>query len=74
MREINVMVNGMRVTVREGATVAAAILIAGETAFRKSVRGEPRGPLCRHGRHIVGRSWRPQACWWSWQAAGRRGD
>lgn len=41
--------NGKAVAVEQGTTVAAAIMIAGETAFRRSVSGEPRGPLCGMG-------------------------
>jgi predicted molibdopterin-dependent oxidoreductase YjgC len=37
------------VQVEQGTTVAAAVLIAGETAFRTSVTGQPRGPLCGMG-------------------------
>lgn len=32
-----------------GAVVAAALAQAGQTRFRLSVRGEPRGPLCGMG-------------------------
>ena len=46
---VRVKVNGAPVDVPNGATVAAAIILAGETAFRRSVRGEPRGPLCGMG-------------------------
>jgi predicted molibdopterin-dependent oxidoreductase YjgC len=42
-------INGKSVRVERGTTVAAAILIAGETAFRTSVTGQPRGPLCGMG-------------------------
>jgi len=42
-------VNGKSVSVGPGTTVAAAILIFGPTSFRKSVSGEPRGPLCGMG-------------------------
>jgi sarcosine oxidase subunit alpha len=42
-------VNGRPVSVRTGTTVAAAVLAAGETRFRRSVRGEARGPLCGMG-------------------------
>jgi len=42
-------VNGSEVTVSVGSMVAAAVAIAGETAFRTSVQGEPRGPLCGMG-------------------------
>lgn len=37
------------VSVSEGTTVAAAILNLGETAFRRSVTGDARGPLCGMG-------------------------
>ena len=46
---VTVRVNDRAVTVDEGASVAAAILVAGVTAFRTSVSGEPRGPLCGMG-------------------------
>jgi len=42
-------VNGARISVARGTTVAAAILQAGVQAFRRSVRGELRGPLCGMG-------------------------
>jgi predicted molibdopterin-dependent oxidoreductase YjgC len=46
--QITVTVNGRHVVVPPGTTVAAAIVTAG--AFcRKSVSGEPRGPLCGMG-------------------------
>ena len=46
---ITLTINDQEVTVEDGTTVASAILAAGETAFRKSVTGEPRGPLCGMG-------------------------
>jgi D-hydroxyproline dehydrogenase subunit alpha len=46
---IGLFVNGRRVTVPEGIAVAAAVAKAGETAFRRSVTGEPRGPVCGMG-------------------------
>ena len=46
---ITVLVNGASIAVRPGAMVSAAIVIAGETFFRRSVTGEPRGPLCGMG-------------------------
>ena len=46
---VGVKVNGVAVSVSPGATVAAAIIASGEAAFRRSVRGEPRGPLCGMG-------------------------
>jgi hypothetical protein len=46
---ITLSINAVPVSVREGSMVSAAILIAGETSFRRSVTGEPRGPLCGMG-------------------------
>jgi predicted molibdopterin-dependent oxidoreductase YjgC len=46
--EVTVTVNGVLVSVSEGASVAAAILQAG-AACRISVTGEPRGALCGMG-------------------------
>ena len=42
-------VNDTRVSLPAGSTVAAAILNAGVTSFRRSVTGEARGPLCGMG-------------------------
>jgi D-hydroxyproline dehydrogenase subunit gamma len=47
--QISIVVNGRPVHVTGGTTVAAAVLSAGVTSFRRSVRGEPRGPLCGMG-------------------------
>ena len=46
---INLTVNGRSVSVAQGNTVAAAVLQSGEVLFRRSVTGEPRGPLCGMG-------------------------
>lgn len=46
---ISLIVNGMRVSVPQGSMVAAAVLQAGVTSFRRSVSGEARGPLCGMG-------------------------
>jgi sarcosine oxidase subunit alpha len=46
---LTLRVNGRAVSVAEGTSVAAAVVIAGVTAFRWSVTGEPRGPLCGMG-------------------------
>lgn len=46
---VSLSVNGIPVRVSAGTTVAAAILIAGEIAFRHSITGEPRGPVCGMG-------------------------
>jgi predicted molibdopterin-dependent oxidoreductase YjgC len=46
---VRLLVNGRAVSVTAGATVAAAVLASGEPAFRRSVTGEPRGPVCGMG-------------------------
>jgi hypothetical protein len=46
---VSLSVNGVVVTVPAGTMVSAAVAIAGVSAFRKSVSGEPRGPLCGMG-------------------------
>lgn len=45
---VTLTVNGSSVVVPSGATVAVAIVMAGQ-ACRISVNGEPRGPLCGMG-------------------------
>ena len=42
-------VNSITLAVPEGCTVAAAVLRAGVSSFRRSVTGEARGPLCGMG-------------------------
>lgn len=49
MSEIVIEVDGRRLPVPPGITVAAALLNAGIAGFRTSVSGEPRGPLCGMG-------------------------
>jgi sarcosine oxidase subunit alpha len=46
--QLTVTVNGAEVIVPSGATVAVAVVLAGQ-ACRMSVTGEPRGPLCGMG-------------------------
>jgi len=46
--QLTVTVNGTPVVVPSGATVAVAVVLAGQ-ACRMSVTGEPRGPLCGMG-------------------------
>jgi sarcosine oxidase subunit alpha len=46
---VRVTVNGAPVTVPRGAMLSAAVAMAGVAAFRRSVTGEPRGPLCGMG-------------------------
>ena len=47
--DITLSVNGRTVRVPADTTVATAVILAGQSAFRKSVNGEPRGPLCGMG-------------------------
>lgn len=44
-----IVLDGVRREVRAGTTVAAALLNLGHGAFRTSVSGEPRAPLCGMG-------------------------
>lgn len=46
---VTVRVNGVSVTMPAGSMVSAAILKTGVHWFRRSVTGEPRGPLCGMG-------------------------
>lgn len=46
---VTLSVNGKALSVPRGTIVAAAVALAGETRFRRSVRGDARGPLCGMG-------------------------
>jgi len=46
---VQIRVNGVALDVPPGTTLAAALLNAGFSTFRVSVRGEPRGPVCGMG-------------------------
>ena len=46
---VTVVVNGISVTMPAGSMVSAAILKTGICGFRRSARGELRGPLCGMG-------------------------
>lgn len=46
---ITLTVNGRTISVEEGTMVSAAVASAGVDAFRRSVGGRPRGPLCGMG-------------------------
>jgi D-hydroxyproline dehydrogenase subunit gamma len=46
---VSLSVNGVAVEMPAGSVVSAAILKTGATLFRRSVSGEPRGPLCGMG-------------------------
>ena len=47
--EVPVVVDGAEVRVPEGASVIAALLLAGRLCTRRSVTGEPRFALCGIG-------------------------
>ena len=46
MADCTLTINGQPVRVPEGTLVAVAVALAGVTAYRRSVSGEPRAPLC----------------------------
>lgn len=46
---VRLSVNGIAVTMPAGSMVSAAIMKTGVAMFRRSVTGEPRGPLCGMG-------------------------
>jgi predicted molibdopterin-dependent oxidoreductase YjgC len=46
---VKLVVNGVEVAVPAGAMVSTAVALAGISAYRRSVSGEPRGPLCGMG-------------------------
>ena len=46
---VRISVNGAPRDVPAGVSLAAALLNAGHTVFRRSVAGEPRGPVCGMG-------------------------
>lgn len=48
-KRIPVTINGQPVEVPAGCTVAAAVARADESVLRRSVTGQPRGPLCGMG-------------------------
>ena len=47
--KVRIVVDGRELDVRAGVTLAAALLDAGVYAFRRSVHGDPRAPLCGMG-------------------------
>ena len=49
LETVTLVVNGVSVEMPAGSMVSAAILKLGTHAFRRSVTGEPRGPLCGMG-------------------------
>jgi len=46
---VRIFVNGAPRDVPSDVSLAAALLNAGHAAFRRSVGGEPRGPVCGMG-------------------------
>lgn len=46
---VTLWIDGTAVRVPAGTTVAAAVLMSGRSAFRTSVTGQLRGPLCGMG-------------------------
>jgi sarcosine oxidase subunit alpha len=46
---VSLTVNGRPIEVSAGAMVSAAVALSGTVAFRRSVTGEPRAPLCGMG-------------------------
>ncbi|MDR3702838.1 MAG: (2Fe-2S)-binding protein [Candidatus Sulfopaludibacter sp.] len=46
---MKVSVNGREVTVAAGSMVSTAVAAAGVSLYRRSVTGEPRGPVCGMG-------------------------
>lgn len=46
---MEIVVDGTRVRVSEGMTLASALMDAGVAAFRISVSGTPRAPICGMG-------------------------
>lgn len=46
---VRLKINGKAIQVSGGSTVAAAVIQSGHAGFRRSVSGEPRGPLCGMG-------------------------
>ena len=46
---VELIADGRRIPAMKGTTVAAALLDAGVRGFRRSIGGEPRGPLCGMG-------------------------
>jgi predicted molibdopterin-dependent oxidoreductase YjgC len=47
--DLEIIVDGKHLRVAAGTTVAAALFNHGVSAFRRSVSGEPRSPVCCMG-------------------------
>lgn len=46
---VEIVVDGQRIAVAAGTMLAAALMNAGVNAFRSSVTGHPRAPICGMG-------------------------
>lgn len=46
---VTIVVDGHEVSAFPGESVASALLAGGRRAFRRSRRGDPRGPFCNMG-------------------------
>lgn len=46
---VKLWVNGKVTEVAAGTTIAVAVITSGCSTFRRSVSGEPRGPVCGMG-------------------------
>jgi sarcosine oxidase subunit alpha len=46
---ISIRIDGRSATVTAGMSVAAVLVASGVTCFRRSVSGQPRGPMCGMG-------------------------
>jgi predicted molibdopterin-dependent oxidoreductase YjgC len=49
VKRVAFRVDGREISAPEGQSLAVALLNGGVSAFRRSVTGEPRGPLCAMG-------------------------
>jgi D-hydroxyproline dehydrogenase subunit gamma len=49
MSHVRIVVDGREITCASDVTVAAALVDAGVSAFRRSVSGDARGPVCGMG-------------------------
>jgi predicted molibdopterin-dependent oxidoreductase YjgC len=48
-QHFNILVDGQTIPARQGQSVAAALLAAGERVFRRTKQGRPRGLFCGMG-------------------------
>jgi predicted molibdopterin-dependent oxidoreductase YjgC len=48
-KTVRILLNGEPTETPAGSTVAAALFNAGSSGLRRSVSGQPRGPICAMG-------------------------